>query len=277
MNRRKMLKIVAGTSVGAMAMGGAAYPFLEARWCRVLRTTVGVPKLPTPFVGTTIAFLSDVHHGPHLSASYVRQAVALANALRPDIVALGGDYVERHRRYIAPGIAALGKLRARFGRFAVLGNHDVWEGRAESQAALAEAGITEVTNTGVWLERDGARLRIGGVGDLWTDRQDPSAAIGNATDRDAVILLSHNPDYAEKLNDPRVGLMLSGHTHGGQVVLPGLGAPIVPSAYGEKYLHGLVQGPSCRVFITRGVGTVSIPVRFRCQPEVALLTLTRLG
>jgi len=89
-----------------------------------------------------------------------------------------------------------------------------------------------------------------------------------------VVLLSHNPDVAENLRDPRVGLMLSGHTHGGQVYLPGYGAPIVPSAFGQKYLQGLVRGPACPVYISRGVGTVSPPVRLFCRPEIVLLTLT---
>ena len=118
-----------------------------------------------------------------------------------------------------------------------------------------------------------ARLRICGVGDLWTDRQNLPAALGDATERDAVILLSHNPDFAETLEDRRVGLILSGHTHGGQVVLPGFGAPIVPSRYGQKYLHGLVQGPRSQVFISRGVGTVTPPIRFFCRPEIVLITL----
>jgi predicted MPP superfamily phosphohydrolase len=173
----------------------------------------------------------------------------------------------------------LGKLEARLGRYAVLGNHDNLNYRDNrdfqpfSLAALAEAGLTSLNNSGIWLERDGARLRLSGVGDLWTDRQDLDTALGNATLGDAVILLSHNPDFAEILGDRRVGLVLSGHTHGGQVVLPGLGAPIVPSRYGQKYLHGLVQGPLCQVFVTRGVGTITPPVRFLCRPEIVLITL----
>ena len=87
------------------------------------------------------------------------------------------------------------------------------------------------------------------------------------------FLLSHNPDFVETIRDRRVGLVLSGHTHGGQIVLPGYGAPIVPSRYGQKYLYGLVQGPCCQVFVTRGVGTVTPPVRFLCRPEVVLITL----
>ena len=130
-----------------------------------------------------------------------------------------------------------------------------------------------MNNTGIWLERGRERLRIYGIGDLWTDRQDLASALGDATDRDAVILLSHNPDFAEEIKDPRVGLVLSGHTHGGQIVLPAIGAPIVPSRYGQKYLYGLVKGPSCQVFVTRGVGTSTPPVRFLCRPEVVLITL----
>jgi predicted MPP superfamily phosphohydrolase len=276
MTRRRFLRRAAGLALGVSAAGGT-YGLLEAKWCRVLRVGVGVPALPDPFVGTTVAFLSDVHHGPYVPRSYVRHVVAMTNALAPDLVALGGDYVHKDRKYIAPAIAELGALRAPLGRFAVLGNHDNWEGGPETKDALAGAGITEVTNAGVWVERGGARLRVCGVGDLWTDWADPGAALGSASTQDAVLLLSHNPDLAEMLTDPRVGLMLSGHTHGGQVVLPGYGAPVVPSKYGQKYLHGLVQGLRCRVFVTRGVGTVTPPVRFCCRPEVVLLTLGRLG
>ena len=184
-----------------------------------------------------------------------------------------------HDTYIAPGIDELGKLKGTFGRFAVRGNHDNqdYHGRRSfrplSQAALAEAKLPDLNNTGVWIERGGARLRICGVGDLWTDHQDLEAALGDATERDAVVLLSHNPDFVETIRDPRVGLVLSGHTHGGQIVLPGYGAPIVPSRYGQKYLYGLVEGPTCPVFVTRGVGTVTPPVRFLCRPEVVLITL----
>lgn len=272
MTRRKVMKLGAA-ALGSMALGGG-YAVLEAKWCRVLRIALKVPQLPTPFVGTTVAFLADIHHGPFVSQSYIQRIVAMTNALAPDLVLLGGDYVHRHPRYIGPGIAELGKLQSKLGRFGVLGNHDNWEDRITTKAALAASGITELTNTGVWLTRDGARLRICGVGDLWTDGQDLKAALGSASRDDAVILLSHNPDYVETLTDRRVGLVLSGHTHGGQVVVPGYGAPIVPSRYGQKYVRGLVHGPTCPVFITRGVGTVTPPVRFCCRPEVVLITLS---
>jgi len=272
MDRRKFLKRMGLAALGSAVVGGV-YPFLEAKWCRVVRQTIAVPNLPPPFRGTTVALLADVHHGPFVPLAYIRHVVGLTNALKPDLIALAGDYVHRSETYIAPGIAELGKLTAPLGRFAVRGNHDNWESPCLSQAALVEAKLAELNNTGVWLQRRGARLRICGVGDLWTDRQDLGAALGDATVDDAVLLLSHNPDFVEAIRDRRVGLVLSGHTHGGQVLVPGFGAPIVPSKYGQKYLYGLVQGPTCRVFVTRGVGTITPPVRFLCRPEVVLITL----
>jgi uncharacterized protein len=270
MNRRRWIKRAA---IGSVILGGI-YPFLEAKWCRVRRARVALPNLRKSFEGTTVAFLSDVHHGPFTPRSYVRSIVEMTNALKPDLVLLGGDYCHNGPRYIAPALEELGKLKAPMGRFAVLGNHDHWDGYKESVEGLEAAGIPLLRNKGVWVEKGFARLRIGGVGDLWCDTQDVDKALGDATADDATILLSHNPDLAETLRDPRVGLMLSGHTHGGQVVVPFYGAPQVPSAYGQKYLHGLVQGPSCNVFVSRGVGTVGPPVRLFCRPEIVLLTLT---
>jgi predicted MPP superfamily phosphohydrolase len=278
MDRRNFLKRTSLAVVGsAVAVG--VYPFLEAKWLRVTRRTIAVSNLPPPFRGMSVALLADVHHGPFVPLAYVRHVVAMINALKPDIVVLAGDYVHRHPNYIAPGIEELGRLRAALGRFAVRGNHDNrnYHGslnfQSLSQVALAEAKLPDLNNVGVWLERGRTRLRICGVGDLWTDHQNLDAVLGDATERDAVLLLSHNPDFVETIRDHRISLVLSGHTHGGQVVVPGFGAPVVPSQYGQKYLYGLVEGPCCRVFITRGAGTISPPVRFLCRPEVVLITL----
>jgi uncharacterized protein len=279
MDRRKFLRRLGIAALGSSTASVVVYPFLEAKWCRVVHRTIVLPNLPEAFRGTRIALMADVHHGPFVPLAYIRHVVSMANALKPDITLLAGDYVHGHHSYIAPGINELGKLQATIGRFAVRGNHDnrsyhdhhAWA--PSSTIALADAGLPDLNNTGVWLERRGARLRICGVGDLWTDRQSLSSALDDSTEHDAVILLSHNPDFAETIRDRRVGLVLSGHTHGGQVVVPGWGAPVVPSRYGQKYLYGLVRAPSCQVFITRGVGTVTPPTRFLCRPEVALITL----
>lgn len=272
MTRRQLIKRAA---VGSIVAGGV-YPFLEAKWCRLVRRSIAVPNLPAAFDGTTVAYLSDVHHGPFVPRAYVRSVVAMTNSLRPDLVLLGGDYTHHGGHYVAPAHEDLARLEGRLGRFAVLGNHDKWDGLDAAVAALEAARTPLLRNSGAWVERGRSRLRIAGVGDLWTDRVDIAAAIGpEATTDDAVILLSHNPDVAETAVDPRIGLMLSGHTHGGQVIIPGYGAPIVPTAYGAKYVRGLVRAPHCQVYVGRGVGTVTPPVRAFCPPEVVWITLTR--
>ena len=272
MARRRFLRhgIAATAAVG---LGGFGYTLLEAGWLRVVRRSVRVPRLPRPFQGTTVALLSDIHHGPFTGVDYVKGIVERTNSLSPDLVMLAGDYVHRSGRYIRPCFQALSQLSSRWGVFGVMGNHDYWEGDEESRNAMARAGIVELRNTGTWLQYAGARLRLAGVGDLWTDRQDLDAALGDAVDNDTALLLSHNPDYVEEITDHRVGLVLSGHTHGGQVVLPLVGAPRVPSRFGQKYLEGLVVGPQCQVYVSRGLGTVTPPVRFCCRPEIVLLTL----
>jgi predicted MPP superfamily phosphohydrolase len=274
MNRRRFLRRCAGATLG-FAASGLTYSLLEAKWCTVSLHTIKVRRLPPAFAGLRVALLGDIHHGPYVPLAYVRHIVNLTNALQPDLIALVGDNVHRGSKYIDPCLAELSRLRAAEGRFAVRGNHDNWEGRAHSQKALTVAGFVEVTNRGVWLQRAGARLRICGVGDSWTDRVSVPQALDSATDRDASILLAHNPEETERVTDPRVSLILSGHTHGGQVVLPWFGPPILPvTGYPGKYVQGWVEGPVSPVFITRGLGTITPPVRFCCRPEVVLLTLT---
>ncbi|HWG42288.1 MAG TPA: metallophosphoesterase [Gemmataceae bacterium] len=274
MNRRQFLKGIAGSAVAAPVVG-LAYGRAEANWIDITRHTIRVPNLPPPFAGKTIALLTDPHHGPFNSLSFIQSIVEETNALKPDLIALSGDFIQGPRReYVAPGLQALGKLRASLGVYAVPGNHDHLRGNIDAvHRAINESGITNVTNAGRWIELDDHRLRIGGVDDLWHGEQDLDAALDDATDKDACLLLSHNPDYAETLRDPRVGLMLSGHMHGGQIVVPGLGYHCLPSRYGLKYLQGLIRAPRTQVFVSRGLGTVGLPLRIHCRPEINLLTL----
>jgi len=271
-SRRRFWKRAA-IGAAAVSAAGAGYPLLEAKWCRLTRRTIAVPRLPASFRGITVAFLSDLHHGKYVGLDYLRNAVDWTNALKPDLVLLGGDYVSHSPRYIAPVCEIMGRLRAPLGRFAVLGNHDHWESASQCREALDDQGLERIDNRGVWLRRGGDRLRIAGVGDLWADAQFLPLALEGAHEGDAVVLLSHNPDYAEYADDPRVSLMLSGHTHGGQIVVPGVGALVLPSNFGRKYAGGLAQGPNFPVYVGRGVGTSGPPVRFYCRPEIVLLTL----
>ena len=270
MDRRFFLKAAAAAVPAGLA--SASYGLYEASWVQVTRPTLALPRLPAAFAGTTVAFLTDIHHGPFTSLDYVISVVQTTLALRPDLIVLGGDYCLKHAKYIRPCFDVLAGLKAPLGVFGVMGNHDYWHGADDTRAGFETAGIGELTNRGVWVERGGARFRLAGVDDYWMGHINPQTALGDATTDDACLLVSHNPDVAEKLCDPRVGLMLSGHTHGGQVVFPG-GAPFVPSHYGQKYLRGLVRAPHTSVYVSRGLGTTSVPVRFGSRPELTLVTL----
>jgi predicted MPP superfamily phosphohydrolase len=272
MNRRRFLKsaLACAAPVPAVAAG---YGLFEAGWVRIDRPTLPLARLPKSFDGLTLALLTDIHHGPFTSLDYVAAVVRTALALRPDLIVLGGDYSLKDAKYIRPCFEVLGGLKAPMGVYGALGNHDYWHGVTETKRAMASAGITELTNGGVWVRRGSGRFRLAGVDDLWTGQVDERAALGDAKPEDACLIVSHNPDFAETLRDERVGLVLSGHTHGGQVVFPG-GAPFVPSRYGQKYLHGLVRAPETLVYVSRGLGTSGLPVRFCSRPEINLITLT---
>ena len=275
MNRRKFLKWTGCVTAATGLTAAASYPFLEAKRLKFTFASLRLPKLPQAFEGTSIAFLSDLHHGPYVSLSYLRSAIAKTAELKPDLILLGGDYVSKSPKFIDPVFSELRRLNAPLGKFGVLGNHDHWESESQTRAAMLREGVIDLTNRGVWIEKGDARIRVGGVGDLWCDHQFLDKALGDATDSDASIVLSHNPDFVEKSTDPRVGLFLSGHTHGGQVFVPGYGAPVVPSAYGQKYRQGLVQGPISQVYVSRGVGTSGPPIRSFCRPEVVMIQLLR--
>ena len=274
MNRRKFLKRAALAGVGIGGLGALDALVVEPRWTAVERVTVPVPGLAPSLDGLRVVLISDTHCGPWTRPAYVRKAVRLANAQQPDVTLLLGDYCHRHRSYIAPGIRPFRRLQAKHGVFAVLGNHDHWEDAPATRRALADADIPELDSRSAIIEAGGSRLAIGGVDDLWTARQDLEATFDGVPRDVPRILMSHNPDYAEELPEGiRVDLMVSGHTHGGQVWLPLVGAPLVPSRFGQKYRAGLIEGPRCRVYVTRGLGTISPPVRFLCRPELSVLTL----
>jgi len=214
----------------------------------------------------------------------VRAMVEQTNALNPHLICLTGDYVHRSPEYIRPLADALADLRASIGLVGVLGNHDWQEDAALTRQEFARVGVRLIDNTRLVLTsnrklNDGASegLCIAGVGDLWKHTQDYQAALGNLPEKMPRILLAHNPDTAEEPGlraAPRVDLMLSGHTHGGQIYVPGLGTPVVPSRYGQKYAQGLVQGPACPVYVSCGLGMALLPVRIGVLPEIASIELT---
>lgn len=273
MNRRFFVRSLIGGAI-AIPAATACYGAFEAGRVSVSRREIAVPRLPKSFVGFRIVFLTDIHHGPYTDDNHLRQIVRTTNLLDPDLIALGGDYCLRDKKYIAPCFAELRELRSRHGLFGVLGNHDYWHGLNETQRGMKYARIEELTNAGLWLTKGNDRLRLVGVDDHWEGKPTLLPSLRGVREDESAIVLSHNPDYAEGIDDRRVGLVLSGHTHGGQVVFPGNRSPFVPSAYGAKYLHGLCQAPGTQVYVSRGLGTAVVPLRLGSRPELTLITLT---
>jgi uncharacterized protein len=228
-------------------------------------------KLPKEFDGFRIVQLSDVHHGPFSSTEQIKRAVQTANRLRPDIIALTGDYISRERHYAAPCAEMLGRLEAKYGVYAVLGNHDHWTDAALITDLFRAEGITVLINQGVHFEHRGASFWLAGVDDTMVGLEDIPLALAGARREEMKLLLAHNPIVLRRAARAGVDLVLSGHTHGGQVALRS-----ERSASGRprrRLLKGLGRQGSTQIYVNRGLGTVILPVRYGCPPEVSLLEL----
>jgi len=275
MNIDRTTKRVMAGAVAAGALG--AYAFLvEPRWLQVTRTRIHVRRLHPALEGFTIGLLTDLHAGEGTPFSLIRRACRLAMAERPDLIAVTGDLVADDAPGFGEVLEALQGLSAPYGVYAVPGNHDheVGIGRFRRDLAAQEA-LHDLTNRAEVLDVDGARFCVAGVDDLSYGRPD-LGVLPPPEARDFTLLLAHDPDQAERVRRvcDRVDLIVSGHTHGGQVRLPFVGALRNPSRHDELYEEGLRRRPWTQVYTSRGVGTVHIPVRFLCRPEVAMLTLT---
>lgn len=276
--RRKFLKAGITVAVSAIPLSAATDAAIETNLLEVSHVEMPVEGLPPAFEGFRIAHLTDLHLSDKTSMKRIRCAIDEANAARPDMIALTGDYVTGNRCLIPAVFEELRRLSAPHGIVAVLGNHDHWVDTTETRKYLVMISAADLTNSNIIIERGDAGLCFAGVGDMWEDIQDIDAALRNVDPGTPRVLLSHNPDFAEKIPEGyRVDFMISGHTHGGQVVLPIIGALVVPSAYGRKYSAGLVQGPHCPVYISRGIGVIGyghgLRFRFNCRPEIPIYTL----
>jgi len=270
-SRRKLL---AGVGIGA-AGAVTAGVLLDDRWdLRLSRVTVRLKRLPKGFDGFTIAHLTDIHRGSYVPESFVRRAADVTTAARPDVIVLTGDYVTRSTRFMRSGAAALAKLRAPLGAIAVLGNHDYWTDPDVVAHLLREtAGARVLKNQTELIERSGEYLAIAGLDDPVTQNDDLGRTLAAVPPSCPVVLLSHTPDIAPEAAEAGVDLVLAGHTHGGQVVLPWIGPPIVNSKYGKRFAAGLAEVDGTKVYTSRGVGMAIVPIRVNCPPEVALITL----
>ena len=264
--RRTLLKGLVATGVGA-ATGASAYGFLYARHqLGVTRESIGVSGLPTALDGLRIGLLTDIHRSRWVSHEDVSDAVTMLMAERTDLIILGGDYVTLlDRQYVGPAADALAPLSAPNGVFAILGNHD---DDHDMPAALAKNGVQVLKDARTHLTINGEGVELAGIR-YWTRRLiDIAAVVRGSTG--PVILLAHDPRRLTEAAALNIPLVLSGHTHGGQVVLPGLGAI---AAQKFPVVAGIGRLRRTAMFVSRGVGTVYVPVRINCPPEVAVLTL----
>lgn len=265
-------------AIGGVSLTAGSYPFfVERHLLAVNRYRLEVPHLPEAFAGMTVAHLTDLHYGPLVSMGFLRMVIAKTNSLAADMIVCTGDYVHSDNAVdtieaIWPELCA---LRAPLGVHSVLGNHDHWASTARSVELLEKSGQS-ISHRCVALERNGERLWLAGAGDLWEDHRPLDNLLAPVPPDECCIVLAHNPDTADTPCDRRIDLMVCGHTHGGQVRLPIVGAPVLPVQnlrYSSGPLHSDRGFP---LFISRGIGWAILPVRFGCRPEIALLELQPL-
>ena len=270
-------------SVGVCGGVGAYATGLEPSRILVRRYTLPIRDLPEQFDGLRLVQISDTHYGPFMSLSFIRSAIALANNLEPDVVLLTGDYLHRSFGSAERGILVFSELRSRMGVVAVLGNHDTVDTELDCAPCFKRIGIPVLCNDRLFLGVDGFSahpvegysLCIAGIGDLWTEEVSFKKALEGVPGGIPRLVLSHNPDTAElpMASHYRVDAMFSGHTHGGQVSLPLVGSPIVPSRHGQRYVGGICEGPHFPVIVSRGVGMTGLPLRVGVPPELVETTL----
>ena len=265
--------------LGLCLVACAAWAFwLEPRRLVFRELRLDVPRWPAELGDLRLALISDLHIGsPYWDLERLGQLVEETNQRRPDLVLLAGDYLingVKFGSWVAPEAIAqeLGALQAPLGTVAVLGNHDWWNGGARVRRALESQGILVLENQAHSFSYAGHEFYVVGVGDLQTGHAAVRDALAQVPAEAPSLVLVHNPDVFPTIDD-RPSLTLAGHTHGGQVCLPWIGCPVVPSYYGRRFVAGHVVEGGRHLFVTSGVGTSIFPVRFGVPPEVVFLTL----
>lgn len=232
---------------------------------------ISLRRIPKEFDGFRVVQLSDVHHGPFSDRSQIERAVETANRLQPDIIALTGDYISKERQYAAPCAEMLGQLKAKYGVYAVLGNHDHWTDAALITDLFRAEGITVLINEGMRFQKGDSAFWLAGVDDTMVGLEDISLALAGAREDEMKLLLAHNPIILRRAARAAVDLVLSGHTHGGQVAIRQEKG--IPARGRKRMLKGLGRLGQTQIYVNRGLGTVVLPIRYGCPPEVSLLEL----
>lgn len=267
--RRHFLKVAC--SVGL----AAGYPLFFERYIVLTNTyRILVPNLPNAFSRLRIVHLTDLHYGFLVPLTLIQHVINRANKLKPDIIVCTGDYV--HEKNSTTQIdevwPVLSQLTAPLGVYSVLGNHDHWADTGRSDYWMKQTR-QDLRHKVVRLERDGQHLWLAGAGDFWEDHRNLDEILSKVPDLECRIVLAHNPDTADTKYSSSVDLMISGHTHGGQVDIPFIGTPVLP-VQNKNYSSGIKRSlRGSKVFISKGIGWAIYPVRFNCYPEIAVLEL----
>jgi hypothetical protein len=278
LTRRNFLGLAAGSAAAlAFYAGEIARHELE-----IVHLTITLPRLPDAFTGMKIVQISDIHFQEYTEAAFLDAIVRKVNALAPDLVVLTGDFVSSKplpRRFsVRLGYHCAERLSQLTCplRYAILGNHDCLVGSHAVTDALHSHGIPVLADSFVPLERNGQRVWLAGIKDVLEERPNLEAALpAGRSAHEPVILLAHEPDFADHAVGRQVDLVLSGHTHGGQILLPMLPPLLLPDM-GVKYVHGLFRlSDGMQLYVNRGIGAVTLPFRFRCQPEMTVITLSQ--
>jgi predicted MPP superfamily phosphohydrolase len=275
--RRQFLRGAA--AAGAVAIAGDAI-LLAPNRPRIVRRDFFLPRWPERLNGFTVALLSDFHYDPYFSVHPLHAAIAMVNGLRPDLIALTGDFVtsptfgdERKAAFAAePCARLLSQMIAPHGLWAIMGNHDDGTDPKHVTRALQAENIQVLANQSQAIERDGARFWLAGVNDVLSMTADLWKTLSRVPAGEAVILLAHEPDFADEASQFPVDLQLSGHSHGGQIRIPLL-PPLYLPAMAKKYFWGSYQVGPLTLYTNAGLGTIGVPMRLNCPPEITLLTL----
>jgi predicted MPP superfamily phosphohydrolase len=275
--RRRFLLLAA--AAGTVALAGDSI-LLEPNRPRIVRQDFFLPRWPERLSGFTVALLSDFHYDPYFSAHPLHAAIPIVNGLHPDLIVLAGDFVsmpwvgnDRKAAFAAePCARLLRQMIAPHGLWAVLGNHDEGTDHKHVTRALQAENIQVLANQSQAIERDGARIWLAGVNDVLSRTADLSKTLRSVPADESVILLAHEPDFADEAAKFPIDLQLSGHSHGGQIRIPFL-PPLYLPTMAKKYVWGRYNVGPLALYTTAGLGTIGVPVRLNCPPEITLLTL----
>lgn len=255
--------------------------FAEPRWIETTQLELSLPRLPSAFDGMRILQFSDLHYGFFYDTTHLIKLISTINTLKPDMIVFTGDFFDAEVvPYVRECVETLTHLNsAPLGFYAVMGNHDYYSGynRSAQVIEVYEAGGFKVLrNESIRIKRNGKSIQIAGVDDMFLGKPNLERTFHKTDPNVFTLFLAHEPEFADQATDYPIDLQLSGHSHGGQIRLPFVGAVITPPG-GKKFVHGLHtldHRTGTRIIYTnRGIGTAHIPVRFLCRPEITVFTL----